>query len=182
MKYYLVNIVLAFLVLSQVTVASEVNSAQCEDNEIEILLVDYSYCIDRNSIKKLNIIGGDNTTLHVEVNNHEYSFSKLPVSLALLDVPRKLNMPLPTFFKHLIDRDCKDIQFSKIRPAFEISNTSIISKYKKNKFRAVSIINESIITNSIYIYDDSDKFLYLVKGDFNKIFADKFISKLNLRH
>jgi len=176
MKYRLF-VLLGLILVTEIAIAGGANADNCKKNEIEISLLEYLFCENKNNIEILNIIDGKYTTLVMQAKNQEYSFAKLPVSFSLLDIPNKLNISLSEFFNRLANRDYKANKFPEIRKAFEIDENTVIVKYKKKRFKAVAIINPKVITNSIYIYND-DKSVYLLKGKFNKLFSDEFLANL----
>lgn len=180
MKILLVFSVFCLFIL-QISVAKSASASSCNSNEIEISLADYYYCEKNNNIKKIELISGDHSSLYIKSKNIEYAFSRLPVSLALLNIPEKLNISLVTFFNHLTDRRFNEAKFLKMRKAFDIYKNTVITKYSIKQFSAISIINKDSINNSIYIYRNDNQFIYLVKGNFDKKFSNLFITNLTSR-
>lgn len=167
-----------YLFTLQVSVAKSASAPNCNINEIEISIADYAYCEKKDDLKKIELISGDHPSLYVKAKKIEYSFSRLPVSFTILNIPEKLNISLVTFFNRLSDREFNDIKFRKMRKAFDIYQNTVVTQYNKQHFSAISIINKDSTNNSIYIYRNESQFIYLVKGSFNKMFSDQFLTNL----
>lgn len=170
-------IIILFLVSS--SVCAEKNwSEVCEAKKILISLVDYYYCEDKNSLKSIRILGGKHPTVYITTENWEYSFSKMPVSIAILNIPKKQGITVRDFFERLADRNYLKGRYKEIRSTFEITEYSTVSMYVMKKINAVYIINEASAINSIYLFNEDEKNIYLVKGNFNENFSRKLLSKL----
>ncbi len=180
MKINILLLSLFLYLISLVSFAGGMERKNCNDSEILVSLVDYSYCTPKDGLKSLKILGGKHTTVHVTDRDIEYSFAKIPTSVAILDIPQKTNIALLTFFEQLIDPDYSENGYSDIRNAFNIQRETTVSSYTNKNFTAYYIINDSSINNSIYLINSVDKYIYVVKGDFGELFAKRFLS--GLRH
>jgi len=153
----------------------------CKNNELLLSVVDYSYCVKKNVLHSINNIGGNNSSVNIKISGYEYSFSRMPVSLALLDIPKKYNISVRKFFDHLVDINYSEREFSSIRNAFEISKKSLVAKYEKNDISAVYILNSLSPLNSIYLYSKDEEYIYIVKGTVDKAFVSEFLSNIKLQ-
>jgi len=165
-------------VVPQMVLGGGAEQRNCQTNELLISLVDYSYCTPKGDINSLNVLGGKHSTVHVIGENYEYSFARMPVSIALVDIPNRKNLSLSLFFKQLADTGYTKDGFTEIRRAFDIGKNTAVSKYSNKSFEAYYIINEKSLNNSIYIYSDSSEYIYVVKGSITEKISKTLLSTL----
>lgn len=174
-----IHLICLFLFLiPQIAFAGGSERSNCKNNEILASLVDYSYCIPKEKLESLRVLGGKHTTLYVIERDIEYSFAKMPTSVAILDIHKKNKISLSTFFERLINVSYTENGYSDIRSAFDIKKQSIASNYTDKKINAYYIINDLPMNSSIYLLNDSEEYLYIIKGNFSELFAKKFLSEL----
>ncbi len=165
-------------IIPQLVFAGGSEQRSCATDEILIYLVDYSYCAPKGEVNSLNVPGGRHNAVHVTGRDYEYSFARMPVSIALMDIPSKKGISLSSFFKRLADVRDTQGRFTEIREAFGIGERTVVSKYSNKDFEAYYIANEKSLNNSIYIFNNTDEYIYVVKGSITAEFSQTFFSSL----
>lgn len=178
MKLGIKLISLLLFMIPQVSFGGGIEQTNCKNSETLVSLVDYSYCIPKKGLESFRVLGGKHTTVHIVNKGIEYSFAKIPTSLAILDIPEKTGISLTQFFQRLINTNHIKNGYSDIRSAFDIKESTIVSNYTNKGISAYYIINEGSINNSIYLLNDSEEYIYVVKGAFGELFARRFLSGL----
>ncbi len=178
MKIQIKLVTLFLFIIPQLVFAGGSEQRSCATDELFISLVDYSYCTPNGEVKSLNILGGKHNAVYVAGRDYEYSFARMPVSIALMDIPSKKGISLSLFFKRLADVRYTKGRFTEIRTAFDIGEKTVVSKYSNKGFVAYYIINENSLNNSIYIFNDNNEYIYVVKGSITGEFSQEFLSSL----
>lgn len=153
-------------------------STKCNGNNFSIRVVDLSFCVSKQKIEEVNLLGISSTTAIIKEDGLELSIGLNPPEISISNLHKKLGLTVHEFFMGLYSEDIDVDNFSAIKSAFDINSQNKLSVYSNGNLYAFVIIGSNVDYDRIYLNKKGSDIVYQVTGEFSSKDLLSILSKI----
>lgn len=157
---------------------SKLPIAKCNDNYFNIKIIDLSFCVSKQKVEEIYVLGITSHTAVIKEDNSELSIGLNPPEISISNLHKKLGLTVHEFFMGLYNENLEIDNFKSIQEAFDINIQNKLSVYSDGNLFAFAITGKNIDYDRIYLNKKGSDIIYQITGEFDNKELLNILSKV----